>query len=261
MVKINTFKQYEITDNMLTNLAYKLSKTNELKETEDGENKDLVNKISKDLKVDLSELKQFKKSISVFLPVIECILSNVSNIENDEEVNILSTIATSFIICLEKEKNSNEEYLTKASRTLLEELKLRGVGNGMVKKIIKSLESIKNFISFIYSYMDKDIDNFNDLISIKGVSNVFKILSDIILEYKMSNEDIIMNFNNISSGVSLSISKENINSIIDSLEDIDKLNKSKISKDIESQDTDIKGFTTYYNDNEIPEGTEIIQEQ
>lgn len=261
MVKINTFKQYEFIDNMLTNINYKLSKTNELKEIEGDKNKELIKKISKDLKVDLSQLKDFDKSISIFLPTIESILNNVSNIENNDEVNILSTMATSFIIYLEKEENSNEEYLTKASRTLLEELKLRGVGNGVIKKIIKSLESIKNFISFLYSYKNKDIDSFSDLISIKGIKNVFKILSDIILEYKMSNEDIVMNFNNISTGATLSISKDKINDIINTLRDLDKLNKSKISKDIESQNTDIKGFSTYYNDGEIPEGTEIIQEQ
>lgn len=250
MIKIKNFENYnsEIGNSKID------YKNNGLDEEYQVIKKELI----KDLKIDLKLLNNFENSIDILIPFVKNILKNTKNIEVNKQNTVLTSISISFIIYLEKEKNNDEEKLTKVSKSLLEELRLRGIGNGIIKDIIKSLDIIKNLIAFFYKYFKKDIITFTQLFSLKNIDCAFHNISSIVSEYDMSIENINQNFNNIITGNSSVILKKDIIKLLDCFEE---LNKSKIINSINFKDDDIISYKAFDVDNDNLKKIPIILEQ
>ena len=70
---------------------------------------------------------------------------------NIDKVVLLTTCSLSIIYLEEKKCKTpqEEDQLTLDSKSMLEELRMMGLGNGIVKMIVKSLKSIKNVFNLI----------------------------------------------------------------------------------------------------------------
>ena len=112
-----------------------------------------MKKFKNDLKLHLSLIATFGAGIGAFVPVVQKMMGNMNiSTEITFDKAVLLTICSLTIIYLEEKKFKNskeQEQLTSDSKSMLEELKMMGLGNGIVKLVIKSIESIKNLSELI----------------------------------------------------------------------------------------------------------------
>jgi hypothetical protein len=169
------------------------------------------------------------------------------------------------IIYLEEKKTRSqkeEEELTKDSKSMLEELKLKGIGNGIVKKIIKSIKSIKNVFSKIGEYLGKVTLGIVDMFAYTSLLiPVMNGIMAIINKYDLNLETIVQNLMGVGLGIATIVAKNGIIEIVKRLKDkISDKKKKEIIKDIQQDSEDlndpiIKKF------GELDDDTELIKEQ
>ncbi len=162
--------------------------------------KKIAEQLQKDLNFNYSLIFTFGAGINAMYPIVTHLLKNSNlNVELTTENIVLLTITGIAIAYLEEKKNKTGEIsidcdsclatgmmkvtgeedtqchkcggtgkqkslVTKVDTdTLLAELKLRGIGNGIVKKLVKCLTSIGEFIKMIFKHAQLIISNFVDL--------------------------------------------------------------------------------------------------
>lgn len=258
MNKIKKFNEYSNIASMVDcfmHSLYQITEKNSISDDIYNKHKDSI--ISK-FNIELKDLGMFSDKVSMFMPIINELLSNCDRIELEGEVSVIASICTFYVICLEYETypNKDENILTTTSKTLLEELKLRGVGNGVIKKIIKSLYSIKDLFSFMYKDTNTNIDEFSDLLKIKGLSNLLKAILSVISSNKFDYNNCPKELLSIIGGIESSVSREDMDKLLKSI-DSDDVNKEQIIKNtkpkkINKFDIDSSnGIGTEYNDSEM----------
>lgn len=262
MNKIKKFSEYSLIFEMIDNLIISLTTINEKSNYKSNIFSKHKDKLLSEYDIDMSVLGKFSDKLNMFIPVVSKLIENSNKIDCDEEESVMASICTFYVICLEHESYSgkNEEKLTQISKNLLEELKLRGIGNGVIKKIIKSLQSIKDLISFIFSQNDKNIDTFSKLIEIDNLEKMLKAVFDVIEKNNIDFNNCPNEFLNIIGGIGSVISKEGMDKIIKSIGS-DEINSGEILKNLKPKKVnkfDINSPNGVMSD---VKNTEIIQEQ
>jgi hypothetical protein len=151
-MKIQKFKEYSKQDEMAFDLINSFDKM--ILESDETNYKKVQKKIVSDLKLNVRLIATFGAGIGALYPIVENLMRNmdISSLEITPESIVLLTIASVTITYLEEKRfksDEEESILTKDSKSMLEELKMMGIGNGLVKKLIKGLSSIKNIFSLI----------------------------------------------------------------------------------------------------------------
>lgn len=204
-------------------------------------------KIVSDLKLNSRLIGTFGTGIGAFYPVVNSLMANMgANIELTDETIVLATICAITIIFLEEkkfEKGSEEEQMLKDSKSMLEELKMNGVGNGIIKKIVKALKSTYNIFSIITKHIGAVVNGFTDMFAYTSMLiPVMNAINSIIDKYEFTPDTLVQNFIGLSIGVTTIAAKHSIVNIFDKLKDKfkDKFNFSKkeIIKDIEENEVD-----------------------
>lgn len=262
MVKIYKLKEYKKIDQMTEDFIKSFDKVINENKSEKDNSKDknkIVKKIVNDLKLNFNLIGIFGAGIGAFYPIVNSLLSNMS-IEITDEVIVLSTICALTIIYLEYCKSSEErEKVTSDSKTLLEELKLRGVGNGVIKKLIAAFESIKNIFSIISKSAGKVISGFVDMFSYTSILvPVMNAIYATIDKYDMNLENIVANFTGLAVGVATVSGKHIMTEIIDKIKSKVPVKKDKIIDEIETPKIQKFGDKTFGNEKDNQ--TEIIKE-
>ena len=152
-MKIQRFNEHSNQSSMLDDFINSLgpiitesSKENKYKEFE--------GKIIKDLKLNLSIVGTFGAGLGALYPIVEKLVKNMQlNIELTPDRVVLLTVAAFSIVYLEEKKAKmnpkQEESLRKDCKSMLEELKMAGIGNGIVKKLTDGFKSITNIFKTI----------------------------------------------------------------------------------------------------------------
>lgn len=260
--KIDEFVKYEnITNDFILNLDINESKESE-EDFKDKENK-ILKSIIKDLKLNFSLIGVFGAGIGAFYPIANSLMSKMS-IEITDDVVVLATICAATIILLEESKIKNFEKqrkIIKDSKTLLEELKLRGVGNGVIKKLITAFYSIKNIFSIIGKHIGAVIGGFTDMFAYTSILiPVMNAINFVIGKYEFTLDNIDDNFLGLSFGVGTVAAKYAIVDIINKIKSKFPINKKKVIDEIETPIIQKFGDKTYGGE-EPNKGEEIIQEQ
>ena len=200
MKKIVKFNDYQKSVTLLEEFVNKLvdEKLHE-SEIKDKNVKNIAEQLQKDLNFNFGLIFTFGAGINAMYPIVTHLLKNSNlNVEMTLENIVLLTITAIAIAYLEEKKNKTGEVsidcdsclgegllqnkvgevqcnkcsgtgqvkslVTKQDTdTLLAELKLRGLGNGIVKKLVKCFVSVGEFLKMIFKHASLVISNFVDL--------------------------------------------------------------------------------------------------
>ena len=226
--------------------------------------KRIEKKVLSDLRLDSKLALTFGAGIGALYPVVSKMMSNLnlSGVELTLETVVLLTVASVTIVYLEEKKAKSQEEqdkLTKDSKSMLEELRMRGIGDGIVKKVIKAIQSIKNIFSIIGKHIGAVIGGVIDMFAYTSI--LIPIMNAILLiigKYEMSVESVIQNFFALGMGVSTRIAKHGLIELINKLKGKLNINREKVIGEIETPV--IQKFATF-GDSEKKEDGDLIKEQ
>lgn len=231
----------------------------------DKNNTNILKKILSDLKLNTNLVLTFGTGISACYPVVEKLMKNmrIESFNLNRESIILLTICSFTIIYLEERKfkdSEEESKLTKDSKSMLEELKLKGIGNGIVKKVIKSIQSIKNIFSLIGKHIGAVIGGIVDMFSYTSLLlPIMNGILAVINKYDLTIETLPQNFIGLTAGVSTIITKHGIIEILNKLKDKFPINNKKVIDEIEVPV--IHKFSTFGDADKDKQSGNLIKEQ
>jgi hypothetical protein len=272
MNKILRYKEYEKSLDIFEDFVENLTNP---KINEGLIDKETINKILKqlasDLKFNYSLIFSFGTGISSMYPIVEHLIKNSNlNVELTTENIVLLTITAIAIAYLEENKNKTgdsnvlcnicsgkgckdcdevgmvKSVVTKEdARTLLEELKLRGFGNGIVKKVVKCFISIGHFLKMIFKNTPLIISSFLDLFGYTAVliptMNAIHLLID-TNNWNIETLPTIIGQNLISFGVGISamLARRGFDNLANKIKDfINSLYKKPINNKMISNDDEM----------------------
>ena len=221
-------------------------------------------KVLSDLRLDTKLALTFGAGIGAMYPIVSKLMQNmnINSIEVTTETTVLLTIAALTIVYLEEKKDlaiEEREKLTKDSKSMLEELRMRSIGDGIVKKIIKAIGSIKNIFSILGRHIGAVIGGIIDMFSYTSI--LIPIMNGILFligKYEMTPDTIVQNFFSLGMGVASKIAKHGLVELISKLKNRLNINKDKVLGEIETPV--IQRFSNYV-DQEPEQDGDLIKEQ
>lgn len=237
-MKIIKFREYSLQDSMVTDFLNSFDKM--ITESDETSYKKVQNKVISDLKLNTQLILTFGIGIGIFYPIVDKLMRNMSidSIELTPDKVVLLTIAAITIIYIEEKKFKSaeeEEILTKDSKSMLEELKMMGIGNGIVKKLIKALQSIKGIFSIIGKHLGAVVVDFIDMFAYTGMLiPIMNGISYIVGKYDLNIDTLIQNFIGLSVGVGTIIAKHGVIEILKKIKDKLPVNNKKVIDEIET---------------------------
>lgn len=214
----------------------------------DAEYQSIFKKFVKDLKLNMALIGTFGTGISVFAPVISKLIDNM-NISTEMNIDkvVLLTICSLSIIYLEEKKcktPQEEDQLTSDSKSMLEELRMMGLGNGIVKMIVKSLKSIKNVFNLIGKHTGTVISGLTDMFAYTSLMiPIMNGIFFIVGKYNLTPETLVSNLIGLLAGFGTIIAKHGINYILNKMKGKLGSKKKDILDDIETPE--IQKFALY----------------
>ena len=233
-----------------------------------GDYKSVQNKIISDLKLNFRLIGTFGAGISSFYPIVNAIMQNTPlEVEKTTEVIVMMTISAVSIIYLEERKyrdSKEEEVITKDSKSLLEELKMRGVGNGIVKKLIKSLTSVKSIFYLIGKHLGAVVGGFIDMFGYTSI--LIPIMNGVLFligKYDLNIETLPQNFIGLGVGVGTIIAKHGIIELVKKIKNKLGLGDKVAKEVVDEVETPIiqKFGDMTYGDATSTENGDLIKEQ
>lgn len=258
--KYQEFSKYEdMSWDMINSIDYLI------KESEESNFNKIQKKVISDLGLNFRFIGTFGAGIGAFYPIVESLMKNLGqNIELTPEVVVLSTICAVTILYLEEKKNKKpeeEERLISDSKSMLEELKMRGVGNGIIKKLVKSIVSIKTIFAKIGKYTGAVVKGFVDMFAYTSLLiPVMNGILYVVNKYELNLDTLVQNFIGLSIGVGTIITKHGISIILSKIKDKFGIDKDEVIKDIDIDTSNVKKFGDIIKDVEDSEH-EMIKEQ
>lgn len=223
----------------------------------------ILRELANDLKFNWSLVFTFGVGIRAMYPVVENLIKNGNlKVELNSENIILLTITALAITYLEEKNNKSGDDVIKCQecsgpdkdckscrgtgmirseikksdvRTMLEELKLRGFGNGIVKKVASSFKSIGNLFKILFKNTPYVIGGFLDMITYTSILiPTMNAISWMVDKYQFNMETFAANFSSIGVGISTLLAKKGFNYLVNRLGD-----KVNINGDLEAQTLDM----------------------
>ena len=260
-MKITKFQQYSLQDSMVSDFINSFDGL--ITESDETEYKKVQNKVLSDLRLNGNLSLTFGAGIKALYPIVDKLMTNmkISSIDITADKVVLLTICAFTIIYLEEKKfkdGQEEDILTKDSKSMLEELKMMGIGNGIVKKVVKLFKSFVGIFTIIGRHLKSVVKGFVDMFAYTAL--LIPIMNGILYiigKYDLNVDTFIENFAALTMGIATLIAKNGIISIIDKLKD--KLSQKDKKEIVDEVDANIikkvSDFTLK------PEDGEMINEQ
>jgi hypothetical protein len=262
-MKIQRYTDYTIQNEMAEEFLNSFDKM--VKESDGGTSYEKVaKKVISDLKLNVSLVATFGAGIGALYPVVQGLMENMnldSFILTPESIVLLTISSVTIAYLQEKKFKSAEEedQLTIDSKSMLEELKMKGFGNGIVKKLIKSLESVKNIFLIIGKQLGTVIGGIVDMFAYTSLLiPLLNGVMTIIHKYDLNLETLPQNFLGLAVGVGTIIAKHGIVEIINRIKNKFPINPKEVLDDIETPA--IQRFATFVDSEEKQDG-DLIKEQ
>ena len=156
MTKILKFKEHENWYNLAENLIEGIINPPILESTEnEQEISSILKNLQTDLNFNIKLIFTFGTGIASMYPIVLSLIKNQNlKVDLTTENIVLLTLTSVVILALETQKDMNVSK--EDAKTLLTELKLRGIGNGIVKKMVKCLKSLDNLKNRLGSQIEVD---------------------------------------------------------------------------------------------------------
>ena len=256
MNRIKRYNEYSDQESMVQDFLNSLTLINE--NSDGSEYVGIWDSISKDLKLNIRFIATFGTGINSFYPVVDKMMKNM-NISSGitvEHVVLLTICALSIIYLEEKKFKSSKEGddITTYSKSMLEELKMMGIGNGIVKMVVKSIKSIKNIFNLIGKHIGSVVGGVIDMFAYTSL--LIPIMNGVgymVGKYDLTPETAIQNLVGIGVGLGTIVAKHGITHILDKIKGKFNIDKKDI-EEIESEFNQpvIKKFETYVDSNIEP---------
>lgn len=262
-MKIQRYTDYTLQNEMAEEFLNSFDKM--VKESDgDTSYQKVAKKVISDLKLNVSLVATFGAGIGALYPVVQGLMENMnldSFILTPESIVLLTLSSVTIAYLQEKKFKSAEEedQLTKDSKSMLEELKMKGFGNGIVKKLIKSLESVKNIFLVIGKHIGAVIGSIVDMFAYTSLLiPLLNGVMSIIHKYDLNLDTLPQNFLGLAVGVGTIIAKHGIVEIINRIKNKFPINPKEVLDDIETPA--IQRFATFGDSEEKQDG-DLIKEQ
>ena len=263
-MKIQRYEEHAFNENLAMDFINGFDKM--INESEETNYKKVQRKVIADLKLNTQLSLTFGAGIGAFYPIVQGLMENmnISSIELTPDRIVLLTVCAITVVYLEEKKAKTpeeEDRLRKDSKSMLEELRMMGIGNGIVKKLVKVLKSILSIFKMIGNHKSAIVRGFIDMFAYTSMLiPILNGINYIIGKYDLNLDTFLENFIGLSMGIATLIAKHGLKYIVHKLKD--KLN---ISDDEEKQiiseldSSTVKKISDFSNKDNI-EG-EIINEQ
>ena len=212
---------------------------------DDGHIRKILKGLSSDIKFNYGLVLTFGTGIKAIYPIVENLIKN-GNLKIDltpESILLLSITALSItyleeqnnkegnveVICSCKGKKSNCELcngsgktksiVTKQdAQTLLEELKLRGIGNGIVKKLVTCFKSIGNIVKILFKNTPYVIRGLMEMFAYTSILiPTMHAISALVGNYKLDMETLPSNFVSLGIGIATFLAKNGYTYVLNKL--------------------------------------------
>lgn len=279
-MKVLSYKQYQMAEDLADSIANPIINESDNK---DQQINGILKKLSQDLKFNYGLVLTFGVGVRVMYPIVEGLISNGSlNIEPTLENIVLVSIAALTITYLEESKNKAgdaevpcdckskskdcevcdgtgmvKSIVTKQdARTILEELKLRGIGNGIVKKMVECFKFLGSIFKSLFKNTPYIINGLIDMLAYTSILiPAMNGISAIVGKYDLTIDTLIGNASAISLGIATFLSKYGFDWLV-------KKFKNKFGFDTKNLDvpTVIKPYDIVDNDEDLGDN-KLIKEQ
>ena len=267
-MKIQRYTDYTLQNEMAEEFLNSFDKM--VKESDgDTSYQKVAKKVISDLKLNVSLVTTFGAGIGALYPVVQGLMENMnldSFILTPESIVLLTLSSVTIAYLQEKKFKSAEEedQLTKDSKSMLEELKMKGFGNGIVKKLIKSLESVKNIFLVIGKHIGAVIGSILDMFAY--TSMFIPIMNGILYligKYDFNLETLPQNFIGLGVGVGTIIAKHGIIELVKKIKNKLGLGDKVAKEVVDEVETPIiqKFGDMTYGDATSTENGDLIKEQ
>jgi hypothetical protein len=232
------YNQYGMTDRFI-----ELFENSMINESAPEDNfKEVLSGLSKDLKFNFGLIFTFGAGIKAMYPIVDNLVRNEAlKIDLSVESVLLLTLAGLSITYLEESNNKTGEekipctcksksdscahcdgtgYITSKvtradARTILEELKLRGIGNGIVKKVVDCFKSIGNIVKMLFKNSPYLINGLIDMFGYTAMLiPTMNAISSLIGEYNLNMETLPGNFLALGVGIGTFLAKRGFNYLV-----------------------------------------------
>jgi len=235
------YNQYGMTDRFIE--LFENSMINE--SIPDDNYKEVLRELSKDLKFNFGLIFTFGAGIKAMYPIVDNLVRNESlKIDFTSENILLLTLAGLAITYLEESNNKvgdekvpcsceskskfckqcdGSGYITSKvkradARTILEELKLRGIGNGIVRKIVDCFKSIGNIVKVLFKNSPYMVNGIIDMFGYTAMLiPTMNAISSLIGEYNLNMETLPGNFLSLGIGMGTFLAKRGFNYLVRNL--------------------------------------------
>jgi hypothetical protein len=213
---------------------------------DDGHIKKILKSLSSDLKFNYGLVLTFGAGIKAIYPIVENLIKNGNlKIDLTPESILLLSITALAITYLEEQNNKSgdtdvicpdcngdnkkckscegkghiKSIVTKNdAQTLLEELKLRGIGNGIVKKLVKCLKSIGNIVKILFKNTPYVIRGLMEMFAYTSILiPTMNGISAMVGNYKLDLDTLPANFTSLGIGIAMFLAKNGFTYVLNKL--------------------------------------------
>ena len=264
-MKIQRYNDFNLTESMVEYFINEFN-TQILTESKE-EDLSILRKIVSDLNLNFRLVSTFGFGIGAFLPIVNQLMKNMdlSSVELTRETIVLLTLTAISIIFLEEKKPKDPEeeaQLIKDSKSMLEELRMKGIGDGIVKKLINCLKSAKNIFKIIGKHLGAVVGGFMDMFAYSAIMvPIMTTLSSVINKFDLNLDTMPQNFLMLATGVGTIIAKHGISYLLKRLKGKLKIS-DKVEKEIETEiETPTITKVTRFGDGDSNQSGDLIKEQ
>lgn len=172
----------------------------------------VLNSIVTDLKLNTAVIFSFGAGMELLIPIVRRLCENGEfKIDLNLQTVTLMTLTAVTIAYLEEVKEEKlRKQLEKDSKSLLEEMKLRGVGNGIIKKIVKCIKSIGSLSKLVLKHKKSIITSFFEMLGYAAICvPVLNSVNALVGKYNMTLDSFSNNISSLILGLG-SLSVKNI---------------------------------------------------
>ncbi len=280
-MKVLTYNQYRIAEDLCEFIANPIINESDNK---DSQINGVLKKLSQDLKFNYGLVFTFGVGVRVMYPIVEGLITNGTlNVEPTMENIILVSIAALTITYLEESKNKAgdpevpcdckdkskdcdicggtgmiKSIVTKQdARTILEELKLRGIGNGIIKKMVECFKFLGSIFKSLFRNTPYVVNGLIDMLAYTSILiPAMNGISAIVGKYDLTIDTLIGNAAAISLGVMTFLTKYGFDWLV-------KRFKNKFGFDTKNLDvpTAVKPFDIIDTEDDNLGDNKLIKEQ
>lgn len=225
------FQHYKMTDDLIDFLSNSV-----LNESDKGQSAidSILKGLSKDLKFNMGLVFTFGVGIRAMFPIVDNLIQNGTlKIEATTENIVLICLAALTITYLEETNNKAGQtevecdcknkkdceicggtgviksiVTKKDAQTILEELKLRGVGNGIIRKMVECFKSIGSISKTLFKNSPYVINGLMDMLGYTGLLiPTMNAISALIGKYDLNMDTLPGNFMALGLGVTTFLAK------------------------------------------------------